>query len=167
MTDHNVAAPDPRPLFAATLTPHRSLSPTGFVIFMALVGTASFISGIAFLLHGAWPVFGFFGLDVAAIYVAFRLNYRSGRAFEEIEMTHEQLVVRQVSPAGKAREFSFNPYWTRLLIERHPEWGITRLVLACRNERLSIGSFLNPDDRDSFGKAFTAALAQARSPAAG
>jgi hypothetical protein len=35
-----------------------------------------FRRGLAFLLMGAWPVFGFFGLDVLAIYWAFRINFR-------------------------------------------------------------------------------------------
>ena len=39
------------------------------------------------LLAGAWPVIGFFGLDVALIYLAFKLNYRSGRLYETIELT--------------------------------------------------------------------------------
>ena len=33
---------------------------------------------------GAWPVFGFFGLDVLLIYWAFRLNFRAPRATEDI-----------------------------------------------------------------------------------
>ena len=34
---------------------------------------------MVFLLAGAWPVFGFFGLDVLLVYWAFRLNYRRAR----------------------------------------------------------------------------------------
>ena len=51
-------------LFSATLTPHRSLGRTGFVILMLAVGGVSFVAGLVFLIAGAWPVFGFFGLDV-------------------------------------------------------------------------------------------------------
>ena len=54
------------------LTPHRSLSPTGFLIFMAVLGGISFVTGMVFLLAGAWPVFGFLGLDVLLVYWAFR-----------------------------------------------------------------------------------------------
>ena len=69
------------------LTPHRSLGPTGFLILMAVLGGVSFAAGIVFLLVGAWPVFGFFGLDVLLIYCAFRLNYRAARAYEEVTVT--------------------------------------------------------------------------------
>ena len=53
-------------------------SPTGFLIFMLCIGGISFVSGVVFLLLGAWPVFGFFGLDVLLVYWAFRANYRAG-----------------------------------------------------------------------------------------
>src|SRR5438067_13498908 len=33
-------------IFSAVLTPHRSLSPTGFLIFMLVLGGVSFVSGI-------------------------------------------------------------------------------------------------------------------------
>ena len=69
---------DPK-IFSALLTPHRSLGPTGFLILMACLGGLSFVSGIIFVSIGAWPVFGFFGLDVLLVYLAFRANYRSAR----------------------------------------------------------------------------------------
>jgi uncharacterized membrane protein len=43
-------------IFSAVLTPHRSLSPTGFLIFMLVLGGISFVSGMVFLLAGAWPM---------------------------------------------------------------------------------------------------------------
>ena len=43
---------------------------------MVAIGAVSFVAGVVFLLMGAWPVFGFFGLDVLLLYWAFRLNYR-------------------------------------------------------------------------------------------
>src|SRR4029077_19840909 len=85
-------APDNDPIseptiFSAVLTPHRSLGPTGFLIFMAVLGGMSFVSGMVFLIAGAWPVFGFFGLDVLLVYWAFRANYRSARAYEVVTVT--------------------------------------------------------------------------------
>ena len=53
-------------IFSAVITPHRSLGSIGFLVLMIVFGGVSFVTGIAFLLMGAWPVFGFFGLDVAA-----------------------------------------------------------------------------------------------------
>ena len=78
-------------LFSATLTPHRSLNRTGFLVVMAFVSVVSFAAGVAFLLMGAWPVFGFFGLDVLAIYWAFKISFRRAKAYEEIRLTPSEL----------------------------------------------------------------------------
>ena len=53
--------------FHAILTPHRSLGRQGFVLLMATLATTWLVTGLFFLSKGAWPIFGFFGLDVLAI----------------------------------------------------------------------------------------------------
>lgn len=156
------SAPAEPPVFAATLFPHRSLGPTGFMVLMVFVGATCFAYGILFLSLGAWPVFGFLGLDVLLIWGAFRLNYRSGRAYEEVAVWSDDLRVRRVSPGGRVAEHSFNPFWTRFNVDRHEEFGITRMILSGQGRELPIGAFLNPADRESFATAFSAALARAR-----
>src|ERR1700752_449867 len=108
-------------LFSALLTPHRSLNRSGFVVLMVFLSVISFAAGLAFLLMGAWPVFGFFGLDVLAIYWAFRINFKRAQASEEISVTPSELRVRQVSPRGHAVEFVLNPLWVRLDQKTHAE----------------------------------------------
>src|SRR5690606_23341869 len=98
-------------IFSAIITPHRSLSRAGFITLMALICGISFSSGVFFLLIGAWPVFGFLGLDVLAIYLAFRANYRGAAAFEEIVVTASELRFRKVSARGQVTEWRFNPLW--------------------------------------------------------
>jgi len=149
-------------IFSAVITPNRSLDRVGFVVLMGLVCFVSFVAGIVFLIAGAWPVVGFFGLDIMLIQLAFRLNYRAARAFEEIEVTREALTVRKVSASGRAHEFGFNPYWVRLEIDRRPDRLISRLRIASHGKRLDIGSFLGPNERENFATAFSAALAKVR-----
>jgi uncharacterized membrane protein len=149
-------------LFHATLTPYRSLSPRGYAWLLMLVGGTCFLSGLLFWSMGAWPIAGFFGLDLLIIQLAFRMNYRAARACEIVELTPERLTIRRVAANGKAEDFAFNPYWARLEIDRHEEWGITRMALASHGRRLALGSFLNPDDRESFAAAFSKALASVR-----
>lgn len=149
-------------LFSAELKPYRSLSPRGFGLLLMFVGATCFGSGLLFWSMGAWPITGFFGLDLLAIQLAFRLNYRAARASESLELTEHELLVRQVAANGREQEHRFNPYWVRLEVERLPEWGITRMALRSHGNRLLIGSFLNPDDREPFVQSLTAALASAR-----
>lgn len=149
-------------LFSAVLTPHRSLGATGFLIMMVLVGIVSFCAGITFLLMGAWPVFGFFGLDVLLVYLAFRANYRSATAFEEISVTPSELRVRKVTHRGKVSEWAVNPLWVRLDREVHAEFGIERLFLVSRGKKLPIAGFLAPSEKASFASALTLAIGEAK-----
>ena len=119
-------------LFSAVITPYRSLSGTGFVIIMLFFGGVSFTAGVFFLTLGAWPVFGFFGLDVALLYWAFRLNYRQAAAYEEITVTPSELTMRRVSRRGVVREWKLNPVWAQL----HRARAVARTLsarAACRS----------------------------------
>ena len=153
----------PQPeLFSALLTPHRSLNRTGFLVLMGFVCVVSFIAGMVFLMLGAWPVLGFFGLDALAIWWAFKINNRTARASEEITVTPSELRVRRTSHRGHVVEWVLNPLWVRLDRTEDPEFGIERLYLVSRGRRVCIGSFLGPDEKASFAKALLAALQAAR-----
>lgn len=161
MTDATRLPEEPT-LFSARLKPHRSLSKRGFVAVMAVVAGVSFTAGIAFLKMGAWPVFGFFGLDVLLVWLAFRASFRSARAYEHIHMTPSVLKVRQVSHWGEARENVANPRWVRMETERDEDYGMTRLALISRGVPLVIGGFLAPRQREEVATGLGAALAQAK-----
>jgi uncharacterized membrane protein len=149
-------------LFRALLTPHRSLGRKGFAVLMGVLIAIWVGIGIAFMSLGAWPVVGFFGLDVLALYLAFRWNYRAARAREEVSVSRTQVDIRKVAPSGRAEEHRFNPFWTRFAVDRHELLGITRMAVEGEGQQVPIGGFLNPDDRESFATAFGRALATAK-----
>jgi uncharacterized membrane protein len=148
-------------IFSATLVPHRSLGRRGFLVLMGVIGGMWFLTGIYFYRLGAWPVLGFFGLDFLAVWLAFHLNYRAARAFEEVEVSRDALVIRKISPRGRSRELRFNPAWTRLELTEAADEGLVAMAIRSRGERVPFGAFLNPDDRRSFAREFGSALAQA------
>lgn len=150
--------PEAVPIFDAVLHPHRSLTRRGFVVLMALVGLVSFVAGGAFYLAGAWPVLGFFGLDVALIWLAFRLNYRSARQAEHLRLTADALEVRRISPTGRVTRWQFQPYWLRVELADDDR----RLTLTSHGRSLAIGGFLAPAERASLCAALKAALARCR-----
>ena len=150
------------PPFTAVLTPHRSLSRSGFVIVMAAISAISFIVGFAFLWMGAWPVLGFLGLDVALIYWAFKLNYRDGRASETIEVTPHQVRLTRYDPDGNASAVDFNTYWVRLVLEERSD-GRSLLSLVNRGERVRFADFLSDDERREFAEVLSGELVLARS----
>jgi uncharacterized membrane protein len=149
-------------IFSAVLTPHRSLGRKGFLILMTVLGLISFATGTAFLLAGAWPVFGFCGLDVLLIYGAFRLSYRRANAYEQVTVTPSELTVRQVSHHGRISEWTLNPLWVKLDRVVHAEFGIERLFLVSHGRRLAIAGFLGPQEKESFALALSAALGEAK-----
>jgi len=148
-------------LFDAVLHPHRSLNRGGFIALMAALGVVSFTAGMVFLLAGAWPVFGFFGLDVALVWLAFRLNYRSGRLVERVRLTCQALEVERIAASGRASRWRFQPYWLRVVLEDRGEHH-SRLALRSHGKELVIGAFLSPPERASLCAALTAALARCR-----
>jgi uncharacterized membrane protein len=159
--DFDPVPPEPE-LFSALLTPHRSLNRTGFLVLMAFLSVVSFGAGVAFWMMGAWPVFGFFGLDILLIYWAFNVTFRRGKATEEISVTSSELRVRRVSHRGHVVEWVFNPLWVQLDQKTHAEFGIEKLYLVSRGRRVSVASFLGPDEKASFAKALLAALQAAK-----
>ncbi len=163
-TDPGPAAPhDPdAPFFSARLTPYRSLTPRGFVVLMVVVGLVSFAAGLLFLMIGAWPIMGFFGLDVLIIYVAFRLSFGQARAFEDIHVSATDIHLIRVGARGETQEIHLNPAWARLEVKRIEDEGVVGLALVSHGRSVPVGAFLNPPDRASFAEALGRALAAAR-----
>ncbi len=52
--------------------------------------------------------------------------------------------------------------WASLDRETHEEYGLLRLFLVSRGRKLTVGGFLGPDERESFAKALSAAIGEAK-----
>lgn len=155
-----------RVFFDAVLHPHRSLGPQGFRILMATVAAVSFGVSLVFYLLGAWPVVGFFGIDVLLLWWAFRASYRSARLYERVRLTEEELTVQRVAWKQPDRRWSFQPYWLRVRMDDPPEHE-SQVTLSSHGRTLVVGSFLTPDERLEFATALQDALrAWRRSPCA-
>jgi uncharacterized membrane protein len=152
-------------LFDAILTPHRSLGRPGFAILMAVVAAVNIGLGISFTLRGAWPIFGFCGLDVLLFYIMFQLNYRSAHMFERIRLLPDELIVERHDRRGHKQSWSFQPYWLRIAMDDPPEHG-SQLVLSSHGRSLAVGSFLTAAERFDLAQALRRAL-QRQGPADG
>ena len=151
-----------RPLFAARLTPHRSLGQRGFRVVIAIVAVAATIPIITFWSLGAWPIIGFMGLDVALIVWAMWASLRDGKRYEQVTLWRDQLELRQVDGNGKETLIRFNPAFVKLVIDRDYNERTTGLHLRTRDRDVVLGDFLNNDEKSSFAKAFGTALRRAR-----
>jgi uncharacterized membrane protein len=159
---HALPANDGRLYFDAILHPHRSLSLRQFRLLMIGLSAAAAFAVIVCTIAGAWPVGVFHILGVAAVYFAFRLNYRSGRRHETVQLSERELTVRKVQPGGGSKAWSFNPYWVRVVIENRSS-DRCRVFLASHGRRVSVGGFLTSDERLDFASALEDALCRLRS----
>jgi uncharacterized membrane protein len=143
----------------ATLTPHRSLPPKGFVILMTVIVGLNLTVGMFFYIIGAWPVVGFMGLDVALIWWAFRANFADARRAEHIEITSDELVLRRLAEHEPAREQRFSRRWVRVELEEDRERELVgSLYLRFGGKRTEIAGFLGAQERLAFANALKAAL---------
>ena len=155
----SVATPAPfgRLIFERVLLPHRSLPPRGFHILMLILGLISVAVGVAFVSLGAWPVVGFFGLDVALVYAAFRLNYRSARCRETIRLSDDSFTVERVEARGERRIWRFHPFWLRVALDDR-DGHSNRLVVGSHGRAVAIADFLAPAARRDLATAIGEAL---------
>ncbi len=109
---------------------------------------------------GGWPVLGFLGLDILAVYVAFRLSYAQTRAFERVTIDREALVVERVDRKGARVEWRFPSYWVSVWYEGDEEQST--VTLRSHGRSLEIGAFLPPVERQPFAEALREALRSAR-----
>lgn len=147
--------------FERVLLPHRSLPRHGFHLLMLLLGLVSVALGIGFASIGAWPVCGFFGLDVALLYLAFRLSYRSARQREVLRLAGDDFTVERIGIRGERRMWRFQAFWLRVVLEEHPDES-NRLLVASHGRSLVIGDFLPPPTRRELADTLRAALARWR-----
>lgn len=151
-----------KPLFAATLTPNRSLTRKGFRVVIALVVVMFSVPAIVFSSLGAWPIIGFLGLDVALVWWALAAARREGKREERITLWPDQLELTQIDAGGKETLTRFNPYFVKLVVDRDFNERTVAMHLRTRETDVVIGNFLSQDDKSSFAKAFGTALKRAR-----
>jgi uncharacterized membrane protein len=143
--------------YSATLSPHRSLPPRGFAWVIGLIGGAAFCISLGFILAGAWPVTPFCGLDILLVYFAFRWNYRSAQQSETVRLTSRSLDVERISIRGEHERWRFEPAWARVTVDES-ENGRGRVLLSSHGRSVSLGAFLNSNDRHGVAAGLKAAL---------
>jgi len=157
-------APLTGPLYLdAEIRPNRSLPDQGFRALMIALCALGLAAGGAFALIGAWPVAGFFGLDILLVWLAFRLSYRDGRRLETIQVTADEIRVSRRYPNGRVTSFRLPGAWTRLSVAGAGQADV-QARLSAMGKHLVIGSFLSPRERESLAAAVQDALDRARRP---
>lgn len=143
-------------LMDAVLRPHRSLSAKAFKYMLIAVIAVNIAVAIFFWVQGAFPVAGFLGLDVLALWIAFRLNYSSGKAAEYVRIAPGKVHVAAVDKNGVATHWVLNPVWARVARDGR---GV---LIREREGQMRLGAFLSPKECEGFAEALSLALHKAK-----
>lgn len=150
-----------RVFFDAVLEPNRPMGAKGIALLLGLVAGVSFVAGIVFVIHGAWPVTPFLGADVALLAWAMRASVRAAKRREHLILTQDTLLIERIGTTGQATREEINPYWLRVDHD-DPDLLGAELALVSRGKRWVVGSFLGAEERTSLAEALRNALRQAR-----
>ena len=144
----------------AVLTPHRSLSRGGYLWLMGLVALVNLAVGTLFYTIGAWPVAGFAGLDVLAVWWAFHVNFADARRSERIVVTEHEVILERSFRGSLGQRQSFMRRWVRVDLDEDRERELVGgLYLVSRGMRTEVGQFLAPSERRDLAAALRSALA--------
>jgi uncharacterized membrane protein len=141
----------------AVITPNRSLSRTGRKVIMILLGVWSTLIAVFLFAIGAWPAPFFLGLDIFAIWLAFRLIDRRAVRAERVRVSAEAVEVSREAQLVWTSPTAF----TGVDLERTGEHDV-RVRLTLSRRRLTVGAALSPQEREAFAAALRQAIASAR-----
>ncbi len=145
----------------AVLMPNRSLSERGFAIGMAIVAVVFFLTGLMFWSMGAVPILAFFGLDMVAIWLAFRLSFRKLNEQTHVTVSARAIRLSHRDAKGRVRETEVPSAFARVELDE-PVTPTSWLRIEHGRTAWVIGRFLTPNERKSFATALRQALKAAK-----
>lgn len=143
------------------LRPNASLSRRAFFIVMSVVGVFSFAAGILYLTVGAWPVFGFFGLDMLAIWLAFRFSFRSQEQVTYVRVDETHVRLWHIQRGKEDKKADIPTAFVRVALDE-PVTHNSFLTLQYGQTAWVIGRFLTPKKRQALAGELRVAIRAAR-----
>jgi len=154
---------DGETVFEAVIVPHRSLSPRGLAILMAVISLLCALVMLRFWLIGAWPVAGFGVLEIGLALFLLWLNARRAHASELVLLSEQTLRVVRTDRRGVRQERVLPVAWLNAVIEE-PPGQVPRLLLVAHGVREEIATTLGEAEKRDLWAALHDALLRLRSP---
>jgi len=105
-----------------------------------LAALVSALIALGFAAVGAWPILPFAGLEVAALYVAFRRWFRDADDYEQVIIHGDRLLV-ECHTRGRVRRFDANRHWTQVIVRDGV--GGRQVTLRSHGREIEFGTFLS------------------------
>jgi uncharacterized membrane protein len=163
LMDREAEAVDSGTLFEAMIIPHRSLSPRGLRILIAVICLLSGLIMLRFWLIGAWPVAGFSVVEIGIAIFLLRLNASRARTSELVLLSEDTLRIVRTGRAGRRDERVLPVGWLNVVLEEHPG-RVPKLLLVARGRSEEIAATLGEVEKRNLWSALREALHLARNP---
>ena len=137
--------------FERVLLPHRSLPPRGFHLLMLLLGLVSLAVGHRLCGDRRLAGLRVFRPRRRAVYLAFRLSYRSARQREILRLADDEFTVERIDIYGERRVWRFQPFWLRVILLERPDES-NRLLLASHGQKPADRRFSRRPDAPRTGR---------------
>ncbi|RFU12888.1 DUF2244 domain-containing protein [Rhodobacteraceae bacterium W635] len=149
--EHSGAPFDPdhgTPRLRVLLSPHKALTPNGFVWFVGL--TASLLLLPLLAVFGTPVLWGLLPFVLAALWALWwglTRSWRDAERYEELLLWDDHLRLTHAVPRKAPLRWDTNPYWVRLRLI--PEGGKVPdyVTLKAGGREVEIGAFLAPSER--------------------
>lgn len=152
--------PDDGQVLTLSMSSNRSLSPRGVTWLAVGFSACLLLTGLRFLVLGAWPVALFCALDAALFVVLLRSFQRQPPDAEELQITREAVRLSTYR-RGKTTRIELPGGWTRLDQTQHEVTGLS-LALVSRNRRHPVAACLSPPEREEIAPIIQEALRRNR-----
>ena len=136
------------PRLSLRLTPHKSLTPEGFVWFIGV--TAALISLPMFSILGTsvfWALLPFLALAIWGIWTALRRSWRDMDLYENVMIWDDLIRVERHERKRPPRDWEANPYWVRMVLHAKGGPVPNYLTLQGGPREVELGAFLTPLER--------------------
>ena len=150
-------------LYQTELRPNHSSTPEAIQKLTLILSLALIPAGMIFVHVGAWPVFGFLGLELGALVVLLNYHHKRSYIIERIAITAVGLKVERIDPSGRRHEWCFQRHWLQVNVEEDDDRNCT-LELRSHGRVLAIGAFLTPSERHKVARRLRTALHEAAQP---
>lgn len=155
-----VGVADPVSPFSVTARPNSVVGKPGLLISMAILVPACSVTGLAFMVIGAWPVTIFMGLHILAVLVAFVYVERHTSDFERLTLANDRLIVDTHTLDGD-QHLEFNGYWVQVDLQTSAV-GSNSLCLRSQGKEVPFGRLMSDGERLTVSRELGRRLARLR-----
>lgn len=136
------------PKLRLILRPHKSLTPEGFVWFIAVTAALVCVPLLSILGNPVfWALLPFMLAAIWGIWAALKRSWRDRDLFEEVTLWEDLMRLERFEPRRPPRDWEANPYWVRVALHTKGGPVPNYLTLQGGDREVELGAFLTPTER--------------------